>query len=516
MRSQAQIAASARNAKKSTGPRTIMGKARSRLNSLKHGTSARIALLPDEDPTAFKNRMVSWVNALRPRNGIELFLAERAVYFSWQLDRAQRAQSARLCLKAHAAAEDEENRVEQEVAEFTQRLFRNPRGPLSAHAPAERQRGRPRDFRPDAVDDTDNPSLLVARLESSRAGCCGLIERWIDLGAILAKGLPWLASDRFMAIRLLRMHAIESIGTPKLTALLRACQVLDPQAGDLVNEMWEDLVPARVARSLEQVHAGRADQFHPPDAGAARQQLLEIVNREIERLEAKVQRHEHRAAFEASLSTHRLAFDDSPDAELLRRHELSCNENLFRILDALQNRHNEKGKRFAPVYTGYESIQPVRFNPPAAVIDSPGMSERSERTDTCATVDRADTMAPTEPGPTSGYKPTNGNECRLQDGPVAAGGLDSQSVEASSFTPLQQQKVMAVARQILQDEAMSGILAGPHHEGRGANVASSPVREHRATKRAAIARKTNAQSNPVGLRGMNPLSRDVLESSAER
>ena len=87
MASQAQIEANRRNAKKSTGPKTLVGKNRSRLNSYKTGTRARIALLPEENPIAFKERMIGWIDRLKPRNSIELFLAERAVYLSWQLDR---------------------------------------------------------------------------------------------------------------------------------------------------------------------------------------------------------------------------------------------------------------------------------------------------------------------------------------------------------------------------------------------------------------------------------------------
>ena len=38
MASEAQIKANRRNAKKSTGPKTLVGKNRSRLNNYKHGT----------------------------------------------------------------------------------------------------------------------------------------------------------------------------------------------------------------------------------------------------------------------------------------------------------------------------------------------------------------------------------------------------------------------------------------------------------------------------------------------
>ena len=54
MATEAQIAANIENAKKSTGPRTNEGKERSRMNALDHGLTARLALLPDEDPASFR------------------------------------------------------------------------------------------------------------------------------------------------------------------------------------------------------------------------------------------------------------------------------------------------------------------------------------------------------------------------------------------------------------------------------------------------------------------------------
>ncbi len=59
MASKEQIKANRENAKKSTGPRTNSGKARTAKNALKHGLLAQDAVLPGEDPADFDQQLVA-------------------------------------------------------------------------------------------------------------------------------------------------------------------------------------------------------------------------------------------------------------------------------------------------------------------------------------------------------------------------------------------------------------------------------------------------------------------------
>src|SRR4051812_24503321 len=85
-----------RNAQKSTGPRTAQGKSRSRFNALKHGLTAKTPVLPGEDADAYQGRIDAWKRDLAPRDHVEDGLAHRAAHLSWLLDRADRAETARL------------------------------------------------------------------------------------------------------------------------------------------------------------------------------------------------------------------------------------------------------------------------------------------------------------------------------------------------------------------------------------------------------------------------------------
>ena len=80
MTSTWQMRTNAENAKKSTGPRTAEGKERARRNALKHGLTARVALLPEEDVPDVKLRMIGVYQSIRPANGLEAALAENVSY----------------------------------------------------------------------------------------------------------------------------------------------------------------------------------------------------------------------------------------------------------------------------------------------------------------------------------------------------------------------------------------------------------------------------------------------------
>ena len=227
MTSPARVAANVINAKKSTGPRTASGKERSRMNAVSHGLTARVALLSDESPAEFQERKNGWVSELKPRDQVELVMAERAFYHSWQLKRVMRAQWARLSFRAHTSAK-------------TMRIASSRRLPSWAFGCFGGQaRDRTRSWqgrvaraarrRSGSFDPADHPARLVGRLEGSGMGCQWLIDRFGELEAILESDQVWYAPERFRAFRLLRIHASDAYFDTKLACLMQACQVLDPE-----------------------------------------------------------------------------------------------------------------------------------------------------------------------------------------------------------------------------------------------------------------------------------------------
>jgi len=71
----------------STGPRTDAGKERSSRNSLRHGLTARTAVLPSEDRAAFDQHCRQFQNEYQPATATETHLVQELADTSWRLRR---------------------------------------------------------------------------------------------------------------------------------------------------------------------------------------------------------------------------------------------------------------------------------------------------------------------------------------------------------------------------------------------------------------------------------------------
>jgi hypothetical protein len=267
--------ASRRNGARSRGPRTPKGKDRSRFNALKHGMTAQTLVLPGEDPAAFQARLDAWTVDLDPRNDVERTLVERAAILSWQLERADRAEAARLSSLIRAAPAEEALRQADAAAALGQRLFRDPRGPMALYPHAlYLGAGRPRASvsATGPGDDPDDPPRLLLRLEASAAGCRWLRDRWADLGALLDQGQSWQSPDKLRAIRLLGRQPLDAADSPVVALIFQACHVLDPQirhAAGTGTERSEAQTLHQALRVLETVGIGTCSALRDDGEPAA-------------------------------------------------------------------------------------------------------------------------------------------------------------------------------------------------------------------------------------------------------
>ena len=94
MATKRQIEANRQNAKRSTGPITVAGRARSKRNALKHGLTAREVTIDDEEASKFEAFRDDIVQGLAPEGAVEEEFAQQFATDSWRLRRVLRLEAA--------------------------------------------------------------------------------------------------------------------------------------------------------------------------------------------------------------------------------------------------------------------------------------------------------------------------------------------------------------------------------------------------------------------------------------
>lgn len=108
MASDKQLQANRANARRSAGPRTKAGKDRSRLNSRKHGLTAKMLITIGEDADDFEELRAELLEQYDPQSAIESELVERVAGILWRLRRVPFFEAAILDAR-HSHVSDEKD-----------------------------------------------------------------------------------------------------------------------------------------------------------------------------------------------------------------------------------------------------------------------------------------------------------------------------------------------------------------------------------------------------------------------
>ena len=292
MTSTKRAEANRRNAARSTGPRTLSGKARSRLNAVTHGLTAETLILPGEDPRAFQRRLENWTAELAPANPFEQDLVRQVVTLSWRLDRADRVQDALIADSLGTIPAEEDKRRREEVEDLGRRLLPPPRVPnyvrrFGVWADLDRLAHR-------GPDDPDDPARLLLRLESTADGCRWLLDRWAELRQVVDAGTAWPDEQMVHAIRLLGKRPHDAVDDLEVLTIFVACFALDRSRPDPFAELWKTTTDCEAIRYRERLLGRRLREAKPRSKEHAREVLLEIVDAAVSRLEEQERQHRQR------------------------------------------------------------------------------------------------------------------------------------------------------------------------------------------------------------------------------
>ncbi len=106
MLSQRQLDANRRNAQLSTGPRTPEGRAAVSLNALRHGLTAQIAVLPNENPEEFRELRDAFFDEYHPAGPTETLLVEQLATAAWRLRRVRALETGLFNIRISDLRED--------------------------------------------------------------------------------------------------------------------------------------------------------------------------------------------------------------------------------------------------------------------------------------------------------------------------------------------------------------------------------------------------------------------------
>jgi hypothetical protein len=94
--------------KKSTGPRTPEGKARSRRNATRHGLLARHIVLDNESRRLFRRSVNQLMEQFHATTPAEITVVEEMAVSRWRLERAWAIEANRIQAQMHNCNEDDE------------------------------------------------------------------------------------------------------------------------------------------------------------------------------------------------------------------------------------------------------------------------------------------------------------------------------------------------------------------------------------------------------------------------
>jgi hypothetical protein len=321
MPTEAQIRANRENAKKSCGPKSDAGKARSRMNALTHGLRAQDAepVLPHEDPAELADKIREWIDDYQPADAIEHELVVRAARLSWTLDRAERHEAALLSRNVRRAMLRSRAKQMEKVCEYGRKLFYMAGKRLLPGSGPEWD---------------DDPAVFVAHLEESVEGVRWMLDRWVEIRCLIISDEGWGFLDQFKFVRLLGKQPINAIDDPELNEIFLAWETIEAEWGTRFWLRMQELTPYEDP-AFSAWRMWREIVPRPESHEAAVAVLRGVADREIERLEELLADLEEIEGDDALERAEIASFSASDGAERLRRFQTARTRELLRTIDLL-------------------------------------------------------------------------------------------------------------------------------------------------------------------------------------
>ncbi len=347
MATASQIAASRANGARSVGPTSAEGLQISSTNALKHGLRSERVAEKVESSYALEERRRTWLAQCDAQTDMDEFLITSNVVLSFNLERVWRAAAA--CLDREK--EDADDKAIDRARELGSRLYFDPTGPTSKYGIEPAVFDNAGTSTSGATDEAYQPAKLVSELESTTVGCRWLLHEWGLLRDRAVNGV-WYSPDRLKAVRLLGCQPVDAIDQRCVAMIFVASHGvlrLDPTGFE---DLLSDMSPVALERFVLRIKTRFRDLFFDWTEADYRQMLIDLVDENVEALQAKLEWHKKQnGRCGGDRRADELGFDNSPRGASMRQYELRCKSSLERGV-ARYNKHAQDrikgaGKRAA-------------------------------------------------------------------------------------------------------------------------------------------------------------------------
>ena len=317
-----------------------------------------------EEGYRYEERKRKWMSELDPRTDREEYFAHQQVLTSMMLDGVHSAYIEQVTTEIEEADEREDDHVH----ELGQRLYFNRAGLACTYGVKGYARLKAQTSVSGKSVDADEPKKLVKQIASSARGCRWLIQEWTALKERLEGSKFWQSIDRFQAIRLLGKQPIEA-GKKRLIAEIYAAShgieparkredLYDPDRPELepFRDLAGDMPSDELGPFVGKIRVRWPDLVRAKDRERCREILVELVDRELKRLTAKLRKHKRNTEKNGRKSVDKSRFNPSSDGELMHKYVLRYRSSLnsldrtyekMRKRDLADRNEREDGERRA-------------------------------------------------------------------------------------------------------------------------------------------------------------------------
>ena len=145
---------------------------------------------------------------------------------------------------------------------------------------------------------------------------------------------------------MLGKQPVDAVEDQRVRLIYSASFAMSPRGKrDPYDDLKADMGTIDLENFVKRIQSRWPQELFTNDFEKAKAMLLDLVERNVERLEAKLEVHTDREGEYLLRRAARQGFDDSPRGERLRRYEMACDRRFYRSLAAFWKHRREMERR---------------------------------------------------------------------------------------------------------------------------------------------------------------------------